>query len=68
MQSFLSIKEVYNPLATEFLVRKALHEGTKVINQDVPIWENKAYSSNPLLSEGDGPISQYRRWASQFYQ
>lgn len=68
IQSFLSMKKVYNPLATEFLVRKALKEGTKVIDRDIPIWENKAYSSNPLLSEGDGPIARYRLWASQFYQ
>lgn len=67
MQSFLSMKKVSNPLATKFLLRKALQEGTKVIDQDVPIWENKAYLSNPLLSEEDGPIARYRLWASQFY-
>jgi phenylpropionate dioxygenase-like ring-hydroxylating dioxygenase large terminal subunit len=39
----------------------------KQLNQDVPIWEAKTYHSRPLLCEGDGPIAQYRKWASQFY-
>ncbi len=35
--------------------------------KDFPIWENKAYRQQPLLSEADGPIVMYRRWAKQFY-
>lgn len=35
--------------------------------KDFPIWENKAYLSQPLLSEADGPIALLRRWAKQFY-
>jgi 3-ketosteroid 9alpha-monooxygenase subunit A len=37
------------------------------IDRDKPIWENKRYRSAPLLCEEDGPIPEYRRWASQFY-
>ena len=37
------------------------------VRQDVPLWENKAYVNPPALSEKDGPIGQYRRWARQFY-
>jgi hypothetical protein len=36
-------------------------------DKDIPLWENKLYLSSPLLCDGDGPIMQFRRWASQFY-
>jgi len=35
--------------------------------QDFPIWENKTYRDRPRLCDGDGPVNDYRRWASQFY-
>lgn len=35
--------------------------------QDIPIWENKAHWTRPLLCDGDGPIALLRRWARQFY-
>ena len=34
--------------------------------QDVPIWENKIYRERPILTKVDGPVTQYRRWFSQF--
>jgi phenylpropionate dioxygenase-like ring-hydroxylating dioxygenase large terminal subunit len=33
---------------------------------DLPIWENKAYWTRPILCAGDGPIPVYRRWLRQF--
>lgn len=35
--------------------------------QDFEIWENKKYRAKPPLCEADGPITEFRRWASQFY-
>jgi hypothetical protein len=35
--------------------------------QDIGIWERKIYRKNPMLTRGDGPIHQLRRWYSQFY-
>ena len=35
--------------------------------EDVPIWENKAYVVKPALSDADGPIMKFRKWAEQFY-
>ena len=35
--------------------------------QDIGIWERKIYQQQPLLSRGDGPIHQLRKWYSQFY-
>jgi hypothetical protein len=37
------------------------------VEQDFPIWENKAYHATPRLCDGDGPVSDFRRWAAQFY-
>jgi len=38
------------------------------IEQDINIWEHKHYLPNPILCDGDGPINQYRKWFSQFYE
>ena len=37
------------------------------VDQDIPIWENKIYRDSPILCDGDGPVSQYRKWFKQFY-
>lgn len=34
---------------------------------DVPIWRDKVFRDRPLLVKGDGPIAEFRRWYSQFY-
>jgi 3-ketosteroid 9alpha-monooxygenase subunit A len=34
---------------------------------DIRIWENKLYREVPVLCDGDGPITQLRRWYRQFY-
>ena len=39
----------------------------KQMNEDIPIWENKAYLPRPILCDGDGPIAEFRRWGAQFY-
>jgi nitrite reductase/ring-hydroxylating ferredoxin subunit len=38
------------------------------VSQDFAIWKNKRYVDRPILAAGDGPIPQYRKWASQFYE
>ena len=65
--SQLSMKRLRNPLLTWGLTRKALREGRRTIDQDAPIFEHKIHRAEPLLTERDGPIMQYRRWAAQFY-
>ncbi|WP_116365892.1 aromatic ring-hydroxylating oxygenase subunit alpha [Parahaliea mediterranea] len=39
----------------------------KQVTEDIPIWEHKIYRDQPTLCDGDGPISRFRRWYSQFY-
>ena len=35
--------------------------------QDVRIWENKIYRSDPVLCEADNHLAEFRRWTKQFY-
>lgn len=42
-------------------------EVSRQLEQDVVVWEHKAHVPVPALADGDGPIMQFRRWASQFY-
>ena len=50
-------------LLTEFLMREAARQ----YEQDIPIWENKAYLPHPVLASKDGEIHKVRRWLEQFY-
>ncbi len=34
---------------------------------DIDIWERKIYRPRPVLAEGDGQFSRYRKWYRQFY-
>jgi nitrite reductase/ring-hydroxylating ferredoxin subunit len=38
------------------------------LGADLPIWRDKVYRERPLLVKGDGPIAEFRRWYSQFYE
>jgi phenylpropionate dioxygenase-like ring-hydroxylating dioxygenase large terminal subunit len=67
MRSVLGIRRLGSRLAESLLMRKAIREGARTIEQDIPIWENKRYRERPLLTDADGPIMQYRRWYQQFY-
>ncbi len=67
VNNMLAMRKMSMPFANSILLRKAIKEGKTTIDQDLPIWENKIYRDRPGLCEGDGPIMQYRRWASQFY-
>jgi phenylpropionate dioxygenase-like ring-hydroxylating dioxygenase large terminal subunit len=67
MRSTLAMTQLGSRLATMLLRHKAMIEGRRTIAQDTPIWERKAYWSQPALGEGDHRIMPYRRWAAQFY-
>jgi nitrite reductase/ring-hydroxylating ferredoxin subunit len=54
------------PEAARDEVVRGITEGTGV-EADIAIWENKRFVVNPMLCDGDGPIAEFRRWATQFY-
>lgn len=39
----------------------------KQVQEDTPIWHNKAHIVRPALADTDGPFIKFRKWASQFY-
>ena len=54
------------PLPDEFLL--AYPQGAHAaFAQDVEIWKDKVYRSEPILCDGDGPINKLRKWYEQFY-
>ena len=34
---------------------------------DIPLWNTKVFRPQPVLAEGDGDISRFRKWYRQFY-
>lgn len=42
-------------------------EVERQFGQDIPIWEAKRYQPSPALAPSEKPITEFRRWASQFY-
>lgn len=50
------------------LLRPVVHrQFCQEVEEDIPIWEKKVYLERPALAPGDGPVTEYRRWARQFY-
>jgi hypothetical protein len=42
--------------------------GEHGLQADQPIWRDKVFRERPLLVKGDGPIIEFRKWYSQFYE
>lgn len=42
-------------------------EVSRQFHEDVPIWENKRYQPSPALAPSERPVTEFRRWAAQFY-
>jgi hypothetical protein len=42
-------------------------EVARQLDQDIPIWEHKRYQPSPALAPSEKPITEFRRWAKQFY-
>jgi 3-ketosteroid 9alpha-monooxygenase subunit A len=42
--------------------------GAYGVQADVPIWRDKVFREKPVLVKGDGPLTEFRRWYSQFYE
>lgn len=50
------------------IMRRLFHRGfCAEVEEDIPVWRTKQYLERPALAAGDGPLAEYRRWASQFY-
>jgi 3-ketosteroid 9alpha-monooxygenase subunit A len=62
-----TVKKLPSAEATHAAGAAFIAELSRQIEQDIRIWEHKAYVERPLLGEGDASIAAFRRWARQFY-
>ncbi len=62
-----TMKKMANEQMTEQISKLVFDGFVADVEQDFAIWENKAYLTRPVLSEGDGPIGAYRKYCRQFY-
>lgn len=56
-----------DPKHTQRFTRAYVRDLTRGFQQDIAIWEHKAYRERPLLCDGDGSIPDLRRWYAQFF-
>jgi nitrite reductase/ring-hydroxylating ferredoxin subunit len=42
-------------------------EVARQLDQDIPIWQHKRYRPSPALAPNEKPITEFRKWARQFY-
>lgn len=42
-------------------------EVERQFREDIPIWEHKRYLPSPALAPSEKAVTQFRRWAAQFY-
>lgn len=62
-----TVRRLADERTTSTVAEAFVAEINKQVTEDIPIWEHKAHLPRPALADADGPILQYRRWASQFY-
>lgn len=64
--SFAYTARVDGDLRKTHLAEAVIRDLEQQFEHDRPIWENKACWTRPVLCDGDGPISTYRKWYAQF--
>jgi 3-ketosteroid 9alpha-monooxygenase subunit A len=62
-----TLKKLPDKDVTKSVGKAFIHEVSRQLEQDIPIWEHKTYFDRPVLCDGDGPIGLFRKWARQFY-
>jgi phenylpropionate dioxygenase-like ring-hydroxylating dioxygenase large terminal subunit len=61
------VKRIKNDELSRRVLNATNAETVRLFDQDIAIWQNKLYRPQPQLTQGDGDLMKYRRWASQFY-
>ena len=62
-----TVKKFGGAEITEGVGRAFTKEIARQLEEDTPVWENKAFFHRPMLCDGDGPIADFRRWCKDFY-
>jgi 3-ketosteroid 9alpha-monooxygenase subunit A len=49
------------------LARALIRDVCKQFDQDKVVWDRQKYNPQPIICEGDGPISQFRKYYARYY-
>ena len=49
------------------ITQEYVKQSQAAFNEDVAIWHTKVRVDNPVLCDGDGPVTRLRQWYDQFY-
>jgi 3-ketosteroid 9alpha-monooxygenase subunit A len=55
-----------NPVAQIDFVNQTIDDNVQGVFADLAIWQDKVTIDNPLLCDGDGPVTRLRHWYNQF--
>ncbi len=55
-----------NPVAQIAHVNAIIDQNERGVFADLAIWQDKVTIDNPLLCDGDGPVTRLRQWYQQF--
>lgn len=55
-----------NPVAQIEFVNQSMDENIAGVFADLAIWQDKIPIDNPILCDGDGPVTRLRQWYNQF--
>jgi 3-ketosteroid 9alpha-monooxygenase subunit A len=55
-----------NPVAQIAHVNAVIDQNAQGVFADLAIWQDKVTIDNPLLCDGDGPVTRLRQWYQQF--
>jgi phenylpropionate dioxygenase-like ring-hydroxylating dioxygenase large terminal subunit len=67
MRFTFAVRRFGDDAVTASVGRAFTDEVSRQLQEDQPIWEHKRFLARPALADTDGPITEFRRWASQFY-
>lgn len=62
-----TVRKLGDDATTSTVGAAFIEEVSRQVQEDIPIWENKAYLPRPALADTDGPFMKFRKWAGQFY-
>jgi nitrite reductase/ring-hydroxylating ferredoxin subunit len=67
MRFSFTVRKLGDDALSSSVGKAFVDEIDKQVQEDTPIWQNKAYLARPALADTDGPFTKFRKWASQFY-
>jgi nitrite reductase/ring-hydroxylating ferredoxin subunit len=67
MRFNFAVRKLGDEASTSSVGAAFVQEVSRQVEEDIPIWENKAFIPRPALADTDGPFMKFRKWASQFY-